>query len=735
MYFAPHSMREIVAFIVTGLCFGAADGLARGGVHAALFAAALTATPAALAGVVAWAAARGAARVPQVARRVARLRARLDALTSRAEGADRDAVLGFHAAVISGALALVVAAAAVGLILRRTWLLDVPGFAIQFSIGAILVAVVVIGAAAAAGTRGVHLLLARLDRRVRIPPPPLAGLRYALFVALPLCAVLVPFTARNQALLGFVRSSVLWLGAMAICAGAARRAWDAARARSARLGRGLAAGAAALWLGLVAVTVTSYEAHEDDTRAIAGSIGATLGADLLRALSDVDRDGASSWLGGGDCAPLDPERSPKAREIRGNGRDEDCDGADSPASSIIPSPQYHGDLPAERVRRYNIVWLIVDAARADHIGAYGYSKPTTPYLDELAAESVLFTRALSQSSRTFFSVPSMFVGANPATMTWERAHGTQQPVDGHVTMAERLGEFGYTSRLILPGGMKKDYTGLQQGYDQVTSYFLDDDWKKWRRLGAAVATTQAIEFIEGAAADPRDPPFFLTIHYIEPHAPYERHHHAYPNFGRGRRSAYDEELASVDRHIGFLLEYLRYRGGLWEDTVVVIAGDHGEEFGEHGHSHHGWTCFIESVHVPLILRVPGVEAARVDTPVGLVDVAPTLLELVGAPQTSDDLHGQSLLVPLYRPDRVDPLRPLFCSTASASGRRYLTRAVRSGSLTLTKDLQHSRFELYDTSTDPGEKRDVLDQPAHADRVEALKSALGQTETGNLKQLW
>lgn len=148
-------------------------------------------------------------------------------------------------------------------------------------------------------------------------------------------------------------------------------------------------------------------------------MGALAAADLIRAMTDLERDGASSLLGGGDCAPFDGDRSPRARDIPGSGLDENCDRVDAiriDVTSLRNAPIRSGALAPDQTQHYNIVWLTVDAMRADHVSALGYGRPTTPAFDALAAQSLLFSNALSQSSRTFFSVPSMFLGLNPGVI-------------------------------------------------------------------------------------------------------------------------------------------------------------------------------------------------------------------------------------------------------------------------------------------------------------------------------
>ncbi len=392
--------------------------------------------------------------------------------------------------------------------------------------------------------------------------------------------------------------------------------------------RGLAVGAGLL-LWLSALVPMGGVA-----RAGAGTRLGRFGLTWLRRVTDVDQDGYSSLLGQGDCAPLDPAVYPTARDIPDNGVDEDCDGRDATARSDGGGPPRVVPLYAPQVpvagdgAALNVIWIVVDAMRADSMSVYGYDKPTTPYLQALAKEAVVFNHAWSQASATMLSIPSMLSGRLPGEMAWVRRDGRLSPADSEVMLAERLSDLGYRTGLIVHSYFFKHFKGMFQGYDDVENVWLDGKMKPWFERSSPIATTLAIRFIErdlaGAISGKR--PFFLTVYYEDPHHTYASHDEGYPDFRRPSKvvqgilpkhrrakARYDGEIAFADRHVGFLLEYLRATPKLWARTVVVVVADHGEEFGEHGGSKHGRTCFRESTHVPLILRVPGVKPQRPQT--------------------------------------------------------------------------------------------------------------------------
>ena len=375
----------------------------------------------------------------------------------------------------------------------------------------------------------------------------------------------------------------------------------------------------------------------------------------------------------------------------------------------------------------NIVWIIIDAVRADHVTSLGYRRATTPHFDAFAAESLSFTRAYSQSSATLFSVSSMLIGTNPAEMEWDMVGLRPQPSRRFRTLAERLDEDGYRSLMVVNGYIKRRFSGLQRGYHEVEDAWLDIDRQYWREHGSsASAATQAIGQIERHLARRDAGPFFSTVYFEDPHAPYYRHD-GFPEFGNLPIDRYDYDIANADRSLGYLLGYLRGRSRLWERTIVVVTSDHGEEFGEHGGRRHSRTCYRESVHVPLALRVPGLAPRRVDDVVSLVDIVPTLLELIGKPDDDATLSGRSLLIPALEENAAP--RPALCSTASQRDEPFFVRSVRLDRATLIEDQLRGTVELYD---DAAEKNDNAHDPARAAQISALRGWLEATRVGTLR---
>ena len=318
----------------------------------------------------------------------------------------------------------------------------------------------------------------------------------------------------------------------------------------------------------------------------------------------------------------------------------------------------------------NVVLVSIDSLRADHVGAYGYGIDTTPFIDRFRGDAVLFEEAISQAPSTLASHASMLSSLLPTH------HGASVSnkfaIDpGAPLLAEILQDVGYDTASFNGGVQLDPIYGLGRGFDlyQVMRAEADVDTEAGQRFDLAVDA--AITWIE----ERHGAPFFLFLHTYEMHNPYTprpgyRELVTPPYAGSlpgdisvellkqinaGRREidqrdlvhivgAYDAELRSVDEAFGRLVDFL-VRQGLYDNTLIVVVSDHGEEFGEHGsvgwHSH---TLFDELLRIPMILKLPGGEhaGASVSAQVRAIDLAPTVLEQLGLP-VPESFEGTSLL--------------------------------------------------------------------------------------------
>jgi len=349
----------------------------------------------------------------------------------------------------------------------------------------------------------------------------------------------------------------------------------------------------------------------------------------------------------------------------------------------------------------HLVLIVVDTLRADHLGAYGHPRPTSPNVDRLARSGTTFTNAFAPSSWTRPSVASLFTSRSPSehgAVAFDRALRDDLP-----TLAERLRDAGYHT-LGVSGNFVhvSAQTGLARGFDdfQVLSVHLaEGEGDVLLRLPADDAPAVALrapsaqevnrEVLARLPANPQVP-LFLFVQYMDPHAGYlppepfrsallpdEHRLDQFPTPTSDyvvertagetpdalelehMRSLYDGEIAATDHAIGQLIEALERRG-FGSDAVIVVVSDHGEEFGEHGGLFHGISLHRESLKVPLVIhdaRRP-TQGERRDEPVDLLDVAPTLLDLAGA-APHPDMRGRPLLAgaSLPRRDLLAELHP------------------------------------------------------------------------------
>jgi arylsulfatase A-like enzyme/HEAT repeat protein len=353
----------------------------------------------------------------------------------------------------------------------------------------------------------------------------------------------------------------------------------------------------------------------------------------------------------------------------------------------------------------DVLLITVDALRADHVGAYGYPRATTPNIDALARKSTRFDLAYTQAPHTSFSVASMLTGKYFPTLA------RLAPAEVHDPLAAVLRSYGWRTAAFYPPAVfyvdakkLKPYQDTHFSFEYVKFEYLDAD-KRVDQIG------RYFDEVKPARA-------FLWVHFFEPHEPYETH--AAYDFGGGDVDRYDSEIAYTDAAIGRLLALVAQRR---PETIVILAADHGEEFDEHGGRYHGSTLYEEQVRVPFLIYVPGVRGHVIPQPVELLDITPTILSLLDVP-VPERVRGTDLGPWLADPP-ADPARlpPAFAEVEDK-------RMIVQGREKLICDLNWGFCAFYDLAHDPAEKHNLAEsEPAKA---AALRGRLDEWLDGHVR---
>ncbi|MBI4508363.1 MAG: sulfatase-like hydrolase/transferase [Deltaproteobacteria bacterium] len=402
-------------------------------------------------------------------------------------------------------------------------------------------------------------------------------------------------------------------------------------------------------------------------------------------LSDFDRDGASSIIGDADCAPFDPTVRAGAIDIPGDGIDQNCVGGDAtgaPNATFVPLQ------PTPWARQgMNVIWIVIDSLRADRTAAGGSSRPLMPHLDAFARTAASFSHARAQGASTGDSFPSFLSSRYPMYL----AH---HPDEGRMewSLTRALREDGYRTAMVTtfrsyPRNLVGDFEVVEASLASRKSFLYGV---------SSFDLTANAETILRLWQNER---FFLLLHYFDPHGVYIQH----PRFRYGDRDVdrYDSEVSFTDVALGAFFDLLE-KNGILDRTVVVVSADHGEAFGEHGRIAHGGALYEELVRVPLVVKVPGLPPRSIAAPVGLIDVAPTILALLGMPDPGR-LQGRSL-APLLAGDDMAPA-PVYLDTEWPGVGRLL--GVVTSDLKYVIDLSTGAEQLFDLRADPSERVNLV----------------------------
>jgi arylsulfatase A-like enzyme len=387
----------------------------------------------------------------------------------------------------------------------------------------------------------------------------------------------------------------------------------------------------------------------------------------------------------------------------------------------------------------DIVVIVLDAARADRFSCYGYQRPTTPAIDRLAAESLLFRRVFALAPYTLCSVPTMVTGLSFLDHGVV-AHGDRLSAEA-TTLAEHLKSAGYRTACISASPNNSRALGTNQGYEDFV-----ETWRVVARPQSADPFLLSRLALDWLAADDGTAPIHLQLHYVPPHAPYapppefdlftdpgyqgrlDGGHASINALDAGEpvprpqdlahvSALYDGNLRTGDAAVAQVLEALAKRPR-WRDTVVLVTADHGEAFLEHGRMSHNSTVYDEMLHVPFVLRLPAGSrvSADLDRLASLADIVPTLLALAGA-RPEDLPDACNLLAP------PDPGGRFLVARTAGDSPLYALRTSRWKLLFAGSGMG----ALFNLAQDPGERRDLALQ------APLVFSGLGQLLTERLSR--
>src|SRR5437660_3710536 len=363
----------------------------------------------------------------------------------------------------------------------------------------------------------------------------------------------------------------------------------------------------------------------------------------------------------------------------------------------------------------NVVIVTIDTLRADHLGCYGYKHIRTPNIDALAADGVRFERAYTPVPVTLPAHTAIFTGSYPMLSGIHDFSANklnpQQP-----TLASALKEHAYSTAAIIGSAVLDSRFGLNHGFDFYYDHFdfnrlLETNLDEMERPGNVVADV-ALDWL----SKNYQKKFFLWMHLYDPHYPYRPP----PPYSQEYASRpYDGEIAFADAQVGRLLRFLKEKG-LYQNTLVVLSGDHGESLGEHGEKTHGFFIYNATLQVPLIVKLPhGTMATQVATRVSLTDIMPTVLHILKLDIPSH-VQGRNFL-PLIDVKQPNAQGSLYAETFLP--RLHFNWSELRG---IETDKYHfidaPKPELYDLSKDPGETQNLLPQKkAVGEEMQAKRS--------------
>ncbi len=415
--------------------------------------------------------------------------------------------------------------------------------------------------------------------------------------------------------------------------------------------------------------------------------------DLAQKLADLDGDGFSVFLGGGDCDDRRKDVHPLAQDLPGDGLDANCNGIEGGEAQEF-SNLNRSPLPENPAQ--NAIFITIDCLRADHLGVYGYSRATSPRLDDFASRAMVFERAFStgtNTGHTFSSIARASYG--------EGIFDEKLPTIAQVFASQGRLTAAITSPRTKKWLNKEDW----QTYKEIMMAGLERlVHEKEGYWNSQKLTDKSIEFLEQNGSKP----FYLWIHYNDLHAKSERYvAQRDTSFGSAAVDIYDANLKFTDEHLGRLLDYLT-SSGLIDKTAIIISADHGEEFGEHGQKFHNGRPSRIQTHVPMIFWYPGVKPQRISQPVTSADIGPTLLRATAITPPAD-YTGVDLRLIAER--KAEGRVVVSESPRNVPDPDFFAWSLVDGEWRLIYDCIGGTWELYDDLADPMGRTNLIESRA------------------------
>ena len=368
------------------------------------------------------------------------------------------------------------------------------------------------------------------------------------------------------------------------------------------------------------------------------------------------------------------------------------------ATVLLAASSGSSETAAATGRGTAVILITVDTLRADHLGCYGYTGVETPNIDVLARAGARFAQAYTPVPVTLPAHTALFTGAFPMATGMHDFSGNKLPANA-ATLAKVLRDNGYATAAFIGSAVLDSRFGLNQGFDTYFDHFefsrLDEAHLDQMERRGDLVMDEALRWLKG---NPRQP-FLIWVHLYDPHDPYTPPE---PYASRYRARPYDGEIAFDDAQVGRLVAYLKQQA-LFDKSVIVVAGDHGEGLGEHGERTHGFFIYNSTLHVPLLMKLPGVAPSVIADEVSLVDVMPTLLQALKIPVPTS-VQGRSLLGQVL--GRPAAGRSNLYAETYLPLLHFRWNQLRSLQSRGMKYIDAPRPEIYDTRTDAKERQNL-----------------------------